>query len=178
MKYYRLALQDHQTARWAWKTTALTSLPAVFQLLRSHWTFPQDRVRVFISSSKEELYELLNRENNGQASGSLTAAQFLQERNIRVPESVQSRSEQSSVAQVARQGANSVASSTLRQSLAATGLPSSLGMSLLDKKRLEIELGSGGDHDTLYRFALPVSTPQLLAWARLQARAHAGEVLS
>jgi hypothetical protein len=47
---------------------------------------PQDRIRVFTSSSKEELHELLSRENDGLVSGSVSAAQFLRERNIAIPE--------------------------------------------------------------------------------------------
>jgi hypothetical protein len=35
MIYYRLAFQDRQTAKWTWKSTVLTSLQAVFQLLRT-----------------------------------------------------------------------------------------------------------------------------------------------
>jgi len=55
MTYYRLAVQDHQTARWIWKTTAVTSLQAVFQLLRIYGALPQDSIRVFTASSKEDL---------------------------------------------------------------------------------------------------------------------------
>jgi hypothetical protein len=105
MKYYRLALQDRQTARWSWKTTALTSLQTVFQLLRSYSSLlPQDRIRVFTSSSKEELHELLSRENDGLVSGSVSAAQFLRERNIAIPEQAQSASEQSVSAPAVQRG--------------------------------------------------------------------------
>src|SRR6266702_2074163 len=84
MIYYRLALQERQTSLWTWKSTGLTSLNAVFQLLRSiARSIPPDRIRVFTSSAKEDLHEMLSRENNGLASGSVTAAQFLQERGIR-----------------------------------------------------------------------------------------------
>ena len=38
------------------------------------------------------------------------------------------------------------------------------------KRRLELELGTGGDHDVPYTFALPPSMPQVLAWMRLLAR--------
>ncbi len=82
MTYYRSALQDRQTTKWTWKTTAVTSLQAVFQLLRGYSMLPQDTIRVFTASSKEELNELLSRQNNHLASSSVTAAQFLQERHI------------------------------------------------------------------------------------------------
>ena len=40
MTYYRLAMQDRHTARWIWKSTALTSLQAVFELLRIFRSHP------------------------------------------------------------------------------------------------------------------------------------------
>src|SRR6266404_6205252 len=84
MIYYRLALQERHTTLWTWKSTGLTSLDAVLQLLRSMARLiPPDRIRVYTSSAREDLHEMLSRENNGLASGSVTAAQFLQERGIR-----------------------------------------------------------------------------------------------
>src|SRR6266849_330092 len=83
MTYYRLALQERHTAVWTWMSTGLTSLDAVLQLLRNiARLISPDRIRVFTSSAKEDLHEMLRRENNGLASGSVTAAQFLQERGI------------------------------------------------------------------------------------------------
>jgi hypothetical protein len=82
MMYYRVAIQLYQVPHWQWKSTALSSLDALYQLLSLYHALPQDRLRVFSSSSREELDELLARENNGGASGSSTAAQFLQERMI------------------------------------------------------------------------------------------------
>jgi hypothetical protein len=105
MTYYRLALQDRQTTRWAWKTTALTSLQAVFQLLRTYDKLPQDSIRVFTASAKEDHNEMLTHENNGLASSSVTATQFLQARNIAVLEREQSVSEQHVSAPAAQPGA-------------------------------------------------------------------------
>jgi site-specific DNA-cytosine methylase len=200
MTYYRLALQDLQTARWSWKTAPVTSLKTVFELLRCYRALiPQDRIRVFTASSREELHELLSRENNGLASGSVSATQFLQERNLLVPERAQSASDQSVSAQAAQQGASvatwakdlweqratlrtaqaaqqaatNATSSALHESIATTGI----GMSLLDKKRLEFELGPGGDHDVPYSFALPAYMPQVLAWMRLLAKVQRGELV-
>ena len=103
MTYYRLAEQDSQTARWIWKTTAVTTLQAMLQLLRIYGTLPQGGTRVFTAYSKEDLGEMLSRENNGLVSGSVTAAEFLHERNMSVPERTQSASEQSVSAQTASQ---------------------------------------------------------------------------
>ena len=52
MTYYRLAIQDHQNAQWTWKTTAVSSLQAVFQLLSMYRLLPQDGIRVFTAASE------------------------------------------------------------------------------------------------------------------------------
>ncbi len=202
MTYYRLAEQDRQTARWFWKTTAVTSLQGVFQLLRIYGTLPQGGTRVFSASSIEDLNELLRGQNTNLPSSSVTATQFLQERNIAVREQAQSASEQSVSAQAAQQGATvatwakdvwdkhaamrtaqavqqgaTVATSSfLREYITTTGAPESNCLSLLDKKRLELELGPGGDHNVPYSFILSASVPQVLAWMRLLARVHRGEL--
>lgn len=48
------------------------------------------------------------------------------------------------------------------------------GLSFLDKRRVELESGSGGDHDILYSFTLPISIPQALVWVKLLARIQDG----
>jgi hypothetical protein len=68
--------------------------------------------------------------------------------------------------------------SALAESITTTGVLTSLGMSLLDTKRLELERGEGGDHDTSYHFTLPVSVKKQLVWAHLQTRVQAGELPS
>jgi hypothetical protein len=82
MTYYRLAFRDRQTDTWIWTTTAITSLQAVFQQLRRFSAMPQDRVRVFMVASPEELHKQLAQENNGLGSHSVTVAQFKQERML------------------------------------------------------------------------------------------------
>ena len=84
MTYYRLALHDRQTGSWNWRTTALTSLQAVFHQLRRYSAMSQDRLRVFTASSPEEMHQQLVQENNGLGSHSVTAAHFLQERLLTV----------------------------------------------------------------------------------------------
>lgn len=169
MKYYRLASYDSQTKSWRWKTTPLTSLPAVFHLLRLYAALPQDRLRVFTASSKADLSEMLRYENQNEVSGSVTAVQFLHERHMQIQG--QGVLEQPTVEQVARQTtvANYLPSNEQRTS-------ESIGMSSLDKKRLELELGAGGDHDSPYTFTLPTFVPELLAWVRLQSRVQHGEL--
>lgn len=82
MTYYRLAFRNRQTDNWIWTTTAINSLQAVFQQLRRFSAMPQDRVRVFMVSSPEELDKQLAQENNGLGSHSVTVAQFMQERML------------------------------------------------------------------------------------------------
>ena len=67
----------------------LSSLDALFRFLRLYRAFPPDRLRVFSSSSREEMDAQLVRENNGIASHSVTAAQFLRERLINTQEIAQ-----------------------------------------------------------------------------------------
>lgn len=54
--YYRVALYSSQSATWQWKSTALTSLDALFGFLRLYHMVPRDRIRVFYSS----VYKLLS----------------------------------------------------------------------------------------------------------------------
>jgi hypothetical protein len=202
MIYYRLAIQDRQTTHWTWKTTAVTSVQAVSQLLSTYRMLPQDGLRVFTAASEEELSEMLKRHNTNLTSSSVTATQFLQENNLALPEQEQSASQQSisapaaqqdasvaawakarwdefvttRAAQIAQQAATVNTSSSSCQSIPTPGAPSSSAMSVLQQKRLEIESGSGGDHDTPYRFALPISMKERLAWIHLQSRVQAGEV--
>ncbi len=49
-------------------------------------------------------------------------------------------------------------------------------MPMLEWRRLERELGPGGDHDVPYTFALPLSMPHVLAWMRLLAQVQRGEL--
>jgi len=167
--YYRVAIQMDQVPHWQWKSTALSELSALFQLLRLYRALPQDHLRVFSSSSREQLDELLARENNGGASGSSTAAQFLQERMIgsRAAGGTQENERTTSIAVVTEPQPDEL-------SRKAQPLDNG-GLSFLDKRRVELESGSGGDHDLPYRFTLPISMPQVFAWVKLLVRAQDGD---
>ena len=211
MTYYRLALQERQTSMWTWKSTGLTSLEAVLRLLNSITRLiSPERIRVFASSAKEDLDELLRRQNTGLASSSVTAAQFLQERGIRshvteaaehsVPEAQEAREYQDTgssvvgpISSVKGDGlslaewwmrvpalqvwATRTPPDTLpnESSTAACSLNEG-SMYMLERRRLDLELGPGGDHDVSYTFALPVWMPQVLAWTRLLAQVQRGEL--
>jgi len=176
--YYRIAIQpgrDHldRKAPWQWKSTALSSLQSLFQVLRLYSALPQERLRVFSSPAREGLEEQLRRENSGGGSASDTAAHFLQQHLIH-PGGVTSTGGARE-----HEGTTSIAVFTGTRLDERGGAAHVLGersMSSLERRRLEHELGAGGDHDVPYHFALPLSMPQVLAWTRLLARVQRGEV--
>ncbi len=175
MIYYRVALPADQPDTWRWRSTMLTSLDALFGFLRLYHMVPRDRIRVFYSSSVEYLDLMLNRENIGLASNSISAEQFLSgRRSINSLEMTQLESEpglQESREVVA-------ASVSVSQSLNERNANSlyEKNNNSLDMRRLELELGAIGDHDTSYTFALPTTMPQALAWAELLVKVYMGEL--
>ena len=130
MIYYRIASQTAQSATWQWRSTVLTSIEAVFGLLKMYRCIPKEHIRVFLSSSTEEMDEMLTRENQGLLSTAVTVDQLWDKHS----------------------------------------------MSGLEMRRLELELGSGGDYDSAYTFSLPISGPQVLAWTKLLAKVVRGEL--
>ena len=174
--YYRVAIQVNQQPAWQWKSTVLSSLDTLFRFLRLYSALPQDRLRVFSSSSREGMDELLAHVNNGAESNSVTAAQFLQERKI----SVRTMTREASAPGIEANPERVAIAVTTTPSLKETSkVQQSFGegsMSSLERRRAELEHGAGGDHDTPYTFALPLSVPQTLAWTRLMARVQRGEL--
>jgi len=158
--YYRVAIQVEAQPAWKWQSTALSSLNLVLQWLQVYRAFPQERLRIFSSPLREELNEQLARENQGLASTSVPATQFLQARGIAPPGAV------------GEAGAGGARAHGRTTSIPAEtrGTPDASCMSSLDKRREDLERGVGGDHDLPYRFMLPTSTPQVLAWVKLLAR--------
>ncbi len=116
------------------------------------------------------------RENNGWASTSVTAEQFLHEKGIRLKEMAQEASERETEE---NQGMGYIAVTTkpLRNE---QGTPEhsldKTPMSSLERRRVAVECGVGGDHDVPYTFALPLSMPQTLAWIRLLVKVQRGEL--
>lgn len=172
MIYYRLAVQEYETSHWIWKSTVVTSLVAVLHLLRMYNPIPPERIRVFSSITIEDLAQMLNRENDGLASGSLTAGEFLRERRL----SVQDVTDSNSIEKLLQRSIAVAVDSTAQNDGRVSNAEGAGSISWLDQRRLHIELGSGGDHDMPYQFALPTSTPQALAWTRLMGKVQAGEV--
>jgi hypothetical protein len=184
--YYRVAIQRQgdqldRPLSWQWHSTVLSSLQTLFQFLRLYSALPQDLLRVFSSSSRESLEEQLRQENKGLGSHSVTAAQFLQALMIRSPEVTPGTPARDEGAdrrwQPSLMGASAARShpSVKEYGKEENGLVAP-GISALERRRLELESGPGGDHDVPYRFVLPACLPQVLDWVRLLAKVHRGEV--
>ena len=164
--YYRVAIQVDATPTWQWKSTALSSLNTLFHWLQYYRVLPHDRLRIFSSSSQDELNEQLVRENEGLLSTSTMATQFLQERGI---------TQRGVGGQAAAGGTRAIERTAFFAAVTELSLAES-SASPLDKCREELECGAGGDHDLPYRFTLPTSTPQTLAWLTLQVRVQQGDL--
>jgi hypothetical protein len=179
MIYYRIAWKNHQSTVWRWKSTKLTSLQTVFHFLRLHSAIPQDHLRVFSSSSCEGLKELLEEENQGRQQISVTAEHFLRERGMHAGKMTGRASEQGGSG-IRENQEKTVITATLppflNQNSAQEASVEEKRISVLDQRRLEREMGAGGDHDLPYTFALPLSLPQTLAWIRLMAKVQRAEL--
>ncbi|HLI06566.1 MAG TPA: hypothetical protein VKV40_08365 [Ktedonobacteraceae bacterium] len=174
--YYRVAIRTNNDSLWKWKSTPLSSLTALFSFLRLHKAIPQDRLRVFTASSCEEINEMLVQENSGQAGYSVSAAQFLSERGLSSLRRQQGSTSGEQERQMRRPTTSTLPPLVQNRTPEPVAVESRL--SALERRRVELEMGAGGDHDQLYVFTLPVSVPQMLAWARLLARVQQGEMIS
>ncbi len=174
--YYRVAIQGDPSPPWQWKSTALSELSVVFQFLRLYRALPQDRLRVFSSASREEMNEQLMRENKGVRSTSVTAAQFLEERMIGSREVVWEASGDGTRGNEPTTAIAVVTEHSLNERSWRAQTVDERGMSSLEKRGGELERGAGGDDDLPYRFTLPTSIPQVLAWVKLLAKVQNGEL--
>lgn len=163
--YYRVAFQVDAQPPWKWQSTALSSPHIVLQWLQFYRAFPQERLRIFSSSSREEMNEQLARENQGLSSTSVPATHFLQARGI---------TPRGAVREAGASGAQAHEHTAFIPAKPSPS-PDESGMSLLDKRREALERGAGGDHDLPYRFTLPTSMPQVFAWVKLLARVQQGD---
>jgi hypothetical protein len=174
MTYYRIAIQSKQSPTWRWITTKLTSLHAVLQFLQIYRQRDFAHLRVFSATSVEALEELLALENQGGASFSVPAEQVLHE-HFQVPQQAQARDE--APLEPARRRPSSTALRTPPTSDEAEAQSMSLpagGVAMLEARRLELELGAGGDHDRPYAFAFPRTVPEIRAWIHLMAKVQHG----
>jgi hypothetical protein len=162
--YYRIAVQTYAPPTLRWQSDPLCSLPAVAQWLMHVRIFPPERLSVFSSDWPEGLDEQLRLANEGMESFSVPATRFLPERTSVLPV----RAPVALLPPAAEAGH------------AATAQPAScyqpLLISPMEQRRDALERGAGGDHDQPYRFSMLASTPEMLAWVRLLARVHHGDL--
>ncbi len=175
--YYRIAIQASDQASWKWKSTPLTSLEALLQLLRLYSPIPQDRLRVFTAPSRQEMDVMLAQENNGMSNNSHTAEQFLIQRGFRSQSSKQEGSNGRTQQPQSRRAITITLPPLVIPTTPAEAPLAEQGLSAMEKMRLELEMGNGGDHNQPYTFALPASMPQVLAWTKLLVRIQHGELL-
>src|SRR5579859_1930060 len=139
--YYRVAKQVDERD-WRWASTVLSSLDTIIRFLRLYRAFPQDRLWVFSSASRECLIEQLVCEKRGWGTYSVTAAQFLRERLIASSDEVT----RAAPAQEIRESRNAASYRDVGSSLSSRcdlrphRVESVYG---LDSRRLEVEHGTG-----------------------------------
>jgi hypothetical protein len=167
MIYYRIALRVEQS--WQWKSTVLTSLDTLFGFLKLYSMIPGDRIRVFFSTSPKYMDEMLARTNKGLASNSMTAEQFLKVKRCISSEEIDRLEAEAGMPESGGAPPTSV----------ITAQPmNEESMNPLEIRRLELELGALGNHDSPYTFAPPTSMLQAIAWTKLLVKVQAGELES
>jgi hypothetical protein len=157
--YYRIAIQSQSSPAWRWVSTPLGSLNNVMQWLRFYQSLPRDRLRVFESASREDLSGQLLCENSEVSSRSILAAKFMSAGSDGPSATTRDTTN------AAQNTGNCQAQAFVKSS-----------ESFLDRRRHALECGAGGDHDLPYRFSLPASMPQLLAWVNLLTRVEHGDL--
>ncbi len=82
MIYYRVALYDSKLSAWRWKSSLLSSLHPVLGLLDLYRSMPKTCIRVFLSTSAEQMDVMLSRENLGLQSTALTVDQLYDKHRV------------------------------------------------------------------------------------------------
>src|SRR5712692_6256956 len=145
--YYRIAIQQgrdqlDRPSTWQWKSTALSSLQSLFQVLRLYGALPQEHLRVFSSLSREGLEEQFRQENRGLGSSSVTAEQFLHERLLCSPEVARGTAEHEGVVDQQMAAIAARSQPSVNESSRAAHALSERSMSSLEKRRVELERGA------------------------------------
>jgi hypothetical protein len=174
--YYRVAIQVHSSPFWQWKSTALSELAPLFQWLRLYRAIPHDQLRIFSGFSREEMDEQLVRENLGLGSTSVIAAQFLKERLISSQEVGQGTLAQHIHGNEQTKSLAVFTEPSLSESSGEMQILYERGISTLEKRRRELERGTGSDHDVLYQFMLPTARLEVLAWLKLLILVQSGDL--
>ena len=171
MIYYRVALQVNDSSSWKWQSTILATLETLFRFLRRYGVLglPNERIRVFFASSPQVLDEMLTRENEGAVSNSMTVEQLAAQRWRISPAEIRRREAELCPQENEGSGSHPV--------LTEQPVNGKL-MEVPEMTQIEVDQGTGADHDSPYIFTLPSFLPEALNWARLLAKVHAGELVS
>ena len=192
MIYFRVALRMIRSSQWQWNSSMLNTPGTLFRFLDIYDRVPKDRLRVFFATSKEFMNQMLVRENSGLVSNSITVEDFLKtgrkidgqrikelELELGLELNRELIAKSAITGKLGEERPSVQATSTFESTHPVT---SEARLNGLERNLLGLieelsEWSGGGDHDTPYTFALPVSTPQALAWARLLAKVQNGELI-
>lgn len=174
MIYYRIAVQTKHAPTWRWMTTKLTSLHAVLNYLQTYRCPSHARLRVFFAASVEALEDMLAAENRGDALFSVTPEQLLSGGQ---PQGSAEGAAADRGEPARQRTLTTTASAAALHAPEAPAMPQTAGgITTWEARRLELELGAGGDHDQPYRFAFPRPLPETRAWLRLREKIQRGDL--
>lgn len=174
MIYYRIAVHTKHAPTWRWMTTKLTSLHAVLNYLQIYRCPAYAQLRIFFASSDEALEEMLAAENRGDASFSITPEHLL---SAGQPQILAERTADAERAPARQHTLSLTANADAPNGQGALDMPPMTGSSTtLEARRLEMELGAGGDHDHPYIFSFPRALPETYAWIRLMVKVQRGDL--
>jgi hypothetical protein len=161
MIYYRLALKIQHSSLWQWKSTKITSLTSLMQLIKIYKSTPKNEVRIFFSSSETIMDFMLNRANHGLTSNSLTLEQFLAN---------QMRIDTTAMKRLELELASLETTNELPVPVKTGKLRSEASYEKATMKR-------STNYDEPYVFTLPISLQERLAWTRLLRKVRNGELV-
>jgi hypothetical protein len=170
----------------------LSNPGTLFDFLKMYERVSTNRLRVFFATSTSFMNEMLVRENSGLLSNSITVEEFLAsgrkidrqyikqlEFELCLQESMELIAKSAITKKLGDESSSMQAISPVEPAISALSETrgSNRESSLMRQMQEDSEWSIGGDYDTPYTFALPVSMPQALAWARLLAKVQQGELI-
>jgi hypothetical protein len=164
----------------------------LFDFLKMYDRVSKNRLRVFFATSTKVMNEMLLRENSGLLSNSITVEEFIEsgrkidgqyikqlEFELGLQESMELVAKSAVTKKLGDECSSTQVNSPVEPAIPAisTTRGNNWESSLMGLVQQDSEWSIGGDYDAPYTFALPVSMPQALAWARLLAKVQHGELI-
>lgn len=184
---YRVAWKSRACPFWQWKSSTLGSFDTASRYLRRYTAFPQDRLKLLRGASRAELDQLLARENAAIARAARVGTDTADIADAAGTEDSRGGEAGWMSSAVTPDGmhAYTCGEALATAAVSAPAKPRTVaplaalsGDTSLEGQRVRLEAGAGGDYDTPYTFASPVSVKEMLAWARLLAQVRRGELES